>query len=87
MQGTSVMFASMAAAVVVKMLPPVCVGGGDDMQVFNPRLFVVKSYQLKRLINRCQLFFCPSNHKQQTEAPDGAGSAVAQEAAAVGLVD
>jgi len=57
------------------------------MQVFNPRLFVVKSYPLKRLINRCQLFFCPSNHKQQTEAQDGAGSAVAQHAAAVGLVD
>jgi hypothetical protein len=25
-------------------------------QVFNPRLFVVKAYQLKRLIMRCQLF-------------------------------
>lgn len=24
-------------------------------QVFNPRLFVVKAYQLKRLIMRCQL--------------------------------
>jgi hypothetical protein len=24
-------------------------------QVFNPRLFIVKAYQLKRLITRCQL--------------------------------
>ena len=45
------------------------------VQVFNPRLFVVKSYQLKRLINRCQLYFCPSNHnhKQQQAHLKAAG--------------
>lgn len=45
------------------------------VQVFNPRLFVVKSYQLKRLINRCQLYFCPSNHnhKQQQAHLTAAG--------------
>lgn len=47
-----------------------CAGPVHDVlccavQVFNPRLFVVKSYHLKRLVNRCQMFFCPSNHNKQ----------------------
>lgn len=46
-------------------------------QVFNPRLFIVKSFQLKRLINRCQLFFCESNHQrpQQQLAAHAEGAA------------
>jgi hypothetical protein len=42
-------------------------------QVFNPRLFVVKAYQLKRLIMRCQLFTVARHAAGQEAGEEGEG--------------
>jgi hypothetical protein len=44
-------------------------------QVFNPRLFVVKAYQLKRLIMRCQLCTTARHAADTVEAGQEAGEA------------